>query len=310
MYRRIIVGYRDGEQGDEAIALARSLLAEGTSGEVVIVNVLEYARFILDVPVIEQMRRDEESSLEHLTHGWPAGTTASARLIADGSPSAVLHGLDGAEDGNLIVLGSTRRGPVGRVLTGTTAGQLLHGAACPVVVAPRGYPGAADGIRTIGVGYDGSPQSRAAVGWAVDAARALGAGLRLIAVVEPPPVQTVASWGVAPPPIDYVELLETLRDRVCADLEEELAGLPAEIRAEAVVREGDPARELEGAAEDGIDLLVLGSRGFGPVKSVLLGSVSARVMRSCSVPTVVIPRVGVAPGERAAAGDAAGKASV
>ena len=50
-----------------------------------------------------------------------------------------------------------------------------------------------------------------------------------------------------------------------------------------------PPSALAEAASD-LDLLVLGSRGYGPVKGTLLGSVSARVMAAAACPVMVIPR--------------------
>jgi hypothetical protein len=63
----------------------------------------------------------------------------------------------------LIVLGSSHRSALGRVLAGTTAERLLHGAPSPVAVAPHGFRMRADGaIKTIAVGHDGSDEAEAA----------------------------------------------------------------------------------------------------------------------------------------------------
>jgi nucleotide-binding universal stress UspA family protein len=66
------------------------------------------------------------------------------------------------------------------------------------------------------------------------------------------------------------ELLEDLREEFRRVLESGLSKLNEKTEAEAVLREGDPAKVL---AEQGIDLdlLVMGSRGYGPVRSALLG---------------------------------------
>ena len=72
----------------------------------------------------------------------------------------------------LVVVGSTRRGPVGRVVPGSTGERLLHGSPCPVAIVPRGYArGRSD--RTVGVGYDGSDESEAALAAACQVARTL-----------------------------------------------------------------------------------------------------------------------------------------
>src|SRR4029079_7889920 len=69
-----------------------------------------------------------------------------------------------------------------------------------------------------------------------------------------------------------------------------VAELSAEVRALAVIEHGDPVHKLIEDAETGVDLLVLGSRGFGPVMRLLVGSVSSRVIRQAPCPVLVVPR--------------------
>jgi nucleotide-binding universal stress UspA family protein len=57
-----------------------------------------------------------------------------------------------------------------------------------------------------------------------------------------------------------------------------------------VFERGDPVAKLLADAEIGVDLLVLGSRGFGPVMRLLIGSVSSRVIREAPCPVLVVPR--------------------
>jgi nucleotide-binding universal stress UspA family protein len=75
-------------------------------------------------------------------------------------------------------------------------------------------------------------------------------------------------------------------------LNEIAAGLPPELRAQPVHEKGDPAERLLERAEQGVDLLVLGSRGHGPVMRALLGSVSAKVIRRATCPVLIVPRQG------------------
>ena len=84
-------------------------------------------------------------------------------VVADGSPGRALHNAAASHDGDLIVVGSAHRGRVGRVLAGDVTAGTLHGAPCPVLVAPRGHSASAREARTIGVGVDGSRESRAAL---------------------------------------------------------------------------------------------------------------------------------------------------
>jgi nucleotide-binding universal stress UspA family protein len=53
---------------------------------------------------------------------------------------------------------------------------------------------------------------------------------------------------------------------------------------------GDPVQVLEAEGEGDLDLLVLGSRRFGPVRRVLPGSVSSELVRLAPCPVIVVPR--------------------
>src|SRR5215207_3541267 len=130
---------------------------------------------------VEQDLREQASSvLQELTEGVDA-----AQVIAGGfSASHVIHDVAAAREAGLIVVGSSRRGAFGRLAPGTTAERLLHGAACPVAVAPAGLdddwtPGA------IGVGFIDLEEGRHALAAAAALARASGATLAAVTAIEP-----------------------------------------------------------------------------------------------------------------------------
>ena len=75
-------------------------------------------------------------------------------------------------------------------------------------------------------------------------------------------------------------------------LDRALAGLPEELRATGELLYGEVVDELSVVGERGVDLLVCGSRGYGPVRRVLLGTVSSALLRQASVPVLVVPRAG------------------
>ena len=72
-------------------------------------------------------------------------------------------------------------------------------------------------------------------------------------------------------------------------LDEAVAALPAEVRAETVFMAGTPGPELA-AQTEGVDLMVVGSRGYGPRAAVLLGGVTHTVIRKAHCPVIVLPR--------------------
>jgi nucleotide-binding universal stress UspA family protein len=174
----------------------------------------------------------------------------------------------------------------------------LHGAECPVIVAPRGYAHRGSELQTIGVAFGGSPEARAAAELARDLATAAGARLKVIWVLEPTPPGGPALAYHA----DWAQRADERRDEAQAQLDALLAYLGDIATGEVVI--GDPATELAYAGNQ-LDLLVTGSRGYGPVRRLMLGSTSTRLVHEAPCPVLVLTRGTEADGEPAGAGSAA-----
>jgi len=185
------------------------------------------------------------------------------RAIPSDSAARVLSEVAEAEQADLVVVGSSRRSALGRLLPGTTAERLLHDAPCPVAVAPRGYSGG--DIRRVGVAYDGSPEADAALRAAESFAVERGVALTVYCVVESPAATERAR-----------DLLEG-------------------VRPEWLLLQGMPADEIAARAYGVVDLLFVGSHGHGPLRRVLLGNVSGALVRAAGCPVVVTPRTAIEP---------------
>jgi nucleotide-binding universal stress UspA family protein len=125
-------------------------------------------------------------------------------------------------------------------------------------------------------------ESHAALEEAAALAFKFGGSLRVIGVATPAPAMAAAAAA------QFADSGPDFQTR----LNDAVAELPAELRALPVFERGDPVQKLLEAAEMGVDLLVLGSRGFGPVMRLLIGSVSSRVIREAPCPVLVVPRPG------------------
>jgi nucleotide-binding universal stress UspA family protein len=204
--------------------------------------------------------------------------------VEKGSPADALQALAESGEADLIVLGSTHHAHVGSVAPGSVAEHLLHGARCRLMIAPKGYAGgdhSQDRLRVAAVGFNGMAESYAALDEAARLASKFGGSLRVIAVATP--VSGMGAAAAAQADAEAEPDFET-------QLNGAVAELPAELRALPVFERGDPVRKLLEDAEMGVDLLVLGSRGFGPVMRLLVGSVSSRVIREAPCPVLVVPR--------------------
>ena len=88
----------------------------------------------------------------------------------------------------------------------------------------------------------------------------------------------------------YAEIIRARREMMERAVDEAVATLPPGVQAATRVVEGEPVEAIRKAVEYGVDLLVVGSRGWGPVRRVLLGSASTRLLRVAPCPVLVTPR--------------------
>jgi nucleotide-binding universal stress UspA family protein len=192
----------------------------------------------------------------------------------------------------LLVLGSTARGPRGRVLPGSTAERLIGGSPCPVTVVPHGFERSDAGIGTIAAGYAPTAEGRAALAAAARLARAFGARLRVVRVLDPHHVEEQSPGLMAAQHHD-TDIEEGIagRERITerAELEAAVAAAAEGLEADIDVLYQDPADGLD-AASQLVDLLVMGSRSHGPLRSIALGGVSRRVIARAACPVLVLPR--------------------
>jgi nucleotide-binding universal stress UspA family protein len=213
-----------------------------------------------------------------------AGHVVSVPL-ADPSPARALQDLALERHAAAIVLGPSHVGRLGRAVPGSTAERLLHGAPCPVVVVPRVAPPGPGPLTRIGVAVDGSPESLVALRSAVGTARAHDAELQVITVCDSYRFGTPASQLGPGSYVDHETRDHRARDR----LDAAVAQVPAGIRVTPVLRTGAPGAEIV-TASAALDLLVMGSRGYGPLHAVLVGGVSGEVVRDAACPVLVMPR--------------------
>lgn len=138
-------------------------------------------------------------------------------------------------------------------------------------------------MQTIVVGIDGSDDSAAAVRFAAAEARLRGAALRLVCAWQIPP----SIYG-GPIVFPLPELRDSLQSAARSALDEAVAQIdPHDLRIETVAPEGAPASVLLEHAGDAT-MLVVGSRGRGGFKGLLLGSVSSHCAQHAHCPVVIV----------------------
>jgi nucleotide-binding universal stress UspA family protein len=296
MARPILCGY-DPRRGDRA-PLELGLAMARLTGAPLIVAVVEAIGPTLSGAYVDPDLLPDCSGVvgQLRAESAGAGVSVDCRVVLGTSAARALHLAAEDEDAGLIVVGSSRRSGPGRVLAGATALALLHGAPCPVGVAPQGWtPASRDGWpATIGVGYVDGDEGREALRGAHALARRAGATLRVITVVretlaialESEPGYVAGQFGRDREDVEGEHRWRAEQAARLALAELDGDGGP---RAEVDALVGDPVDVLVDLSGH-LDLLVCGSRGYGPLRAVLLGSVSARVVAAAHCPVIVVAR--------------------
>ncbi len=253
VFARVVVGIDGSEPSLVACRQALRLVEPDSWVELVTaVELAVAARTGFSAPrVAAELEREAQAALGAAAR--IAGPRASSRLV-NGSPSHVLLEQTLQEHATLIALGTHGHSRASEILIGGVAGEILHTAACSVLIARSSLPQSTFPTSIV-VGVDGSPHSDIALATAEELGRRFDAPLRIL----------VAAGG------KQVDL--------------------AHIRLRTPYAETVEARPVDALVEasEHADLLIVGSRGLHGLPA--LGSVSERVAHraACSVLVVRQP---------------------
>jgi len=162
MFEQIVVGVDEHEGGRDAIALAKRLLAR--DGELTLAHVRAHDGDGYRGPSAAYEASGWASAAELLEKVRDeAGVEAHLRWPVSASVGRGLHELCELIGADLLAMGSSRRGMLGRVLLSDDTQAALDGAPCAIAIAPTCYSREPVAMREIGVGYDGSPESEHAL---------------------------------------------------------------------------------------------------------------------------------------------------
>ena len=271
----VLVAHDGTDRGDDAVALARVLAPDA---RLVVLHVLTAP----SLPWADRPLRSEAGAASAARLDALRAQLGDDHVVEAVEAPSVAHGLHDAavsRDAAMIVLG----GGTGGHRLSTIADRLLHGSPCSVVV-DRGFRPTQ--LNRIAVAFNGTPEARAALQTAEAMAARSGAKLTLVCVDDIDFSGHPAARGYA----DVVE--EQHHDAVRRMLDAAAALVQDEVTVEVVLRTTGPistalavaARELQA------DVLVCGSRGYGPARRVLLGSVGHDLLAHADCPVVAVPR--------------------
>jgi nucleotide-binding universal stress UspA family protein len=287
---KIVIGFDGTDSGEDALALgiplARAIEAVPL---VVVVHPEEYPIGVgrVDAEWVAYLHEQATELLGRARRLLGEDARAEFREVSAPSESRGLHDQAERERAELVVVGSSRRGPMGRTFPGSTGDRLLQGSACPVAVAPRGLrESPPERLATIAVAFLDTAEGGRALDTAVALAERVGARLRLVSVMPPPAEVYLPVVGR-----DAEEaFVATSREVFQGALADAVARVGGRVEAEAELLEGDVVDTLATLDRRAADLLVCGSRAYGPLRRILLGGVSSRLLRRSALPLLVVPR--------------------
>ena len=276
MFRRVLIGVDGCPGGRDAIALGRELAAPDAVITLAHIYGPDLAIGGAGSLAVTAGRSDAEVLLER-ERDW-ASLEAQLVVYHEHRVGRGLHVLAERLRADLLVVGSTNHGLLGRVLIGDDTRAGLSGAPCAIAIAPRGYLHLPHELETLGVGYDGSPESHVALAAARDVAAHRVATIWALQVVS---LGDERDDGASPSdwPGGASRLIGHTTQRV--------RELGDDVEGDAVY--GRPREELLRFGEN-LDLLVVGSRGYGPHERLFHGGVSGYLARHAPCPLLILPR--------------------
>lgn len=282
----LIAAYK-GAAGRDVLTFAR-VWSQASGRPLQVVTVYPSPYFVgmgrTDAEWVSYNRAEAENLLAEAREFLTDDVAADYQPVAAESASRGLHdAMVAAGAGATVVVGSRKTRGVRRTALGSTAGRLLQGAPGPVTLVPWDYEASpADPIRRVAVAYVDTPDGRAALAGAQAMAAELSAQLTAITVLP--------DTRVSPAMGEPSRFAEEQREAFRTALDNSLQGIDLSPAARTELLEGPVVDTLADLRSEDYDVLVCGSRGYGPARSVLLGGVSSRLLRHARLPVVVVPR--------------------
>jgi len=227
--------------------------------------------------VASAVRTDALAALDAVGERAAAlGVPATESVVVGHPTEAILDAAETSEAG-LVVLAAHPRGRLARFLRRSLAEQVARYAPVPVLTVAGPPTAAPPTFDRILLATDGGESARHARWWAFGLARAFGATVSGLYVVE---TRLGSSGGLR-------DLLERRGDAVAREIR--VQGARTGVEVDTATREGDPAHEIPAfAAERGVDLIVLGTHGRMGLDRLVMGSVATSVVRTADRPVLTV----------------------
>jgi len=289
----ILAGFSSSRQGTAPLNLAAQI-SRWTGDVVVAAAIVERPWPAKGDPIEEEYLRYVTSQASHaidrVVSQLPGDLDIPTIVHQSTSIPTGLTELVDAHDAHLVVVGSSSSGLLGRVALGSVTERLVHTAAVPVAIAPRGYPLGPEPIRRLTAAYGGEADINGLIPAAAELTTQWPVQLRIVSFTVRP--VSVFSGKIERSAEDLV--VEQWASRTMDDIVKQLNDVRANISVpdvEVVIGSGHDWREaVEGVPWEAGDMLLLGSGAAGQAAHVFLGSAASKILRHSPVPVMIVPR--------------------
>lgn len=289
----IIAGFSWSRQGGAPLNLAAQI-ARCTGEPIVATAIVERPWPPRGEPIEDEYLRyitaEAQKSLAHAVEQLPDDLDVSAVVHQSTSVPKGLIEVTKMHGGTVVVVGSSSSGLMGKVALGSVTEWLVHTAAIPVAIAPRGYSLAVDRVTRLTAAYGGDADIEGLVPAIATLGRQWSASLRIASFT----VRPVWAFGGALESSVENLVVQQWSQRMYEEAGRQLGMVRQHIPVsdvDVVVGSGPDWREaVEGIPWEPGDVLVLGSGAAGQASRVFLGSAASKILRHAPVPTMIVPR--------------------
>jgi nucleotide-binding universal stress UspA family protein len=289
----VIAGFSSSRQGVAPLHLATQLAR--TTGEKIIAAVVVERPLPAGVDPIEDEYRgyvaaQATASLERVVAQISGNFDISVVTHHATSVPNGLMELVAQHNADLVVVGSSSSGLLGRIALGTVTERLVYTSQVPVAIAPRGYPSSPDSVRRLTAAYRGGADAAELIATSAELAKRWGARLRIASFTVRP---FTMFGGSIEPSAEELVVQQWARRTMDAAIKQldDVRTTVAVPDVDVVIGTGTEWREaVDDIAWEPGDVLVLGSGAAGPLAQVFLGTAASKILRHAPVPVMIVPR--------------------
>jgi nucleotide-binding universal stress UspA family protein len=289
----IIAGFSSSRQGSAPLNLAAQLAR--TTGDKVIAAAVVERTLPAGIDAIEDEYRaylatQAAASLDRVAGQLPGDLDLSVTIHHSTSIPNGLMELAHQHGAELVVVGSSSSGLLGRVALGSVTDRLVHTSRVPVAIAPRGYPSSPAPIERLTAAYGGEADAVRLIATSAELAKQWRVQLRIASFTVRPFTMFGGSIERSAEELVVQQWTRRTMDAAAKQLDQARATV-SDPGVDVVIGTGTDWQEaVDDIAWESGDMLLLGSGAAGPLAQVFLGTAAAKILRHAPVPVMIVPR--------------------